>query len=145
MKSALLTDDRERTFALVFERGDEVLEGLTVFAERHGLCAAHFTGIGALSDVTLAYFDVQARAYRELPLAEQVEVLSLVGNVTDAPGGRKVHAHVVVGRADGTTRGGHLLRAEVCPTLEVFVTETDGRLMRAVDEASGLPLVELEE
>jgi predicted DNA-binding protein with PD1-like motif len=50
---------------------------------------------------------------------------------------------VVVGRADGSTRGGHILEAWVRPTLEVIVSEAPRHLRRKTDPASGLALIEL--
>jgi uncharacterized protein len=77
---------------------------------------------------------------------EQVEVLSLVGNIArDEDGEPKVHAHVVLGRSDGTTRGGHLLEGRVRPTLEVVLTETPEHLRRKTDEETGLPLISIGE
>lgn len=32
MKSQLLNDDQEKTYALIFDKGDEVMAGLTAFA-----------------------------------------------------------------------------------------------------------------
>jgi predicted DNA-binding protein with PD1-like motif len=145
MRSKQLTDGPERTFALVFDPGDEAMAELLAFARDHHLSAAHFHGIGAFSDATLAFFDLERREYDPIPVEEQVEVLALVGNVTLAPDGdRKVHAHVVVGKPDGTAHGGHLLAAHVRPTLEIFLTETAGVLRRRDDESTGLALVDLE-
>jgi predicted DNA-binding protein with PD1-like motif len=73
---------------------------------------------------------------------EQVELLSLVGNVALANGEPKIHAHVVVGRRDGTALGGHLLDARVRPTLELVLVETPATLRRVVDTATGLPLLD---
>ena len=88
--------------------------GLANFAQREKLTAAHFTAIGALQDVTLGYFDWEKKDYERIPVREQVEVLSLIGDVAmDESGKPKVHAHIVVGRSDGTTRGGHLLEGHV--------------------------------
>ena len=103
---------------------------------------ARFTAISALADVTLGYFDWDKKDYLKIPLREQVEVLSLVGDVAwDEKTGPKVHAHVVVGRSDGTTRGGHLLEAHVRPTLEVVLVESPGHLQRRHDPESGLALI----
>jgi uncharacterized protein len=55
-----------------------------------------------------------------------------------------VHAHVVVGRADGSAHGGHLFEAHVGPTLEVFVVEAPQELRREVDEDFELPLLRLD-
>ena len=113
MKSTVLEAGGARTWALIFDKGDEPVSGLTAFAKSQGLGGAHFTAIGAFSEVTLGYFDRKARDYKKIPLREQVEVLSLIGDVALDRGEPKVHAHVVVGRADGEARGGHLLDARV--------------------------------
>ena len=144
MKETLLHAQGAKTFALVFDKGDEVMEGLTGFARRHGLGASHFTAIGAFSDVILGYFDRQRRDYRRIPVAEQVEVLSLVGDVALTDGKPALHAHVVVGKADGPAHGGHLLEAHVWPTLEVILVETPRHLRRRLDAATGLALIDLD-
>lgn len=144
MKSKLLDDHDVKTFALVFDTGDEVAAGLLAFAQEHNLGAAHFTAIGAFSDVTLGYFDWNVKDYKRNPLREQVEVLSLIGDVAwDELTGPKVHAHVVVGRSDGTTRGGHLLEAHVRPTLEVILVESPAHLRKKYDPESKLALISL--
>jgi predicted DNA-binding protein with PD1-like motif len=144
MKSKLIHEQGgERTFALVFQTGDEAMAGLTAFAQEQRLTSARFTAIGAFRDVTLAYFDWQSKAYQKIPVAEQVEVLSLIGDVALSEGKPTVHAHVVVGRSDGSTRGGHLLEAHVRPTLEVILVEAPAHLKKRHDSESGLALIAL--
>jgi predicted DNA-binding protein with PD1-like motif len=141
MKAKLLRDQDEKTWALIFDPGDEFVAALTDFANQQRLDSSHFTAVGAFERATLGYFDRQQHEYKKIPINEQVEVLSLVGDIAlekDAP---KVHAHVVVGRSDGTTRGGHIMEAYVWPTLEVVLTETPKELRRQHDEASGLALI----
>ena len=145
MRSSLLLDRGERTFVVVLDKGDEVLEGLTAFASQQRLRASHLTAIGALRDVTLGYFDPATRAYREIPVTEQVEVLSLLGVLTLDGEKPKLHAHIVVGRADGSTRGGHLLGGHVWPTLEVVVEELPRHLQRRTDPETGLALIDLDQ
>lgn len=144
MKSQLLNDDQEKTYALIFEKGDEVMAGLTSFAKEAGLAGAHFTAIGAFSGATLGYFEKERHDYKKIPVHEQVEVLSLIGDVALADGEPQVHAHVVVGTSDGSTRGGHLLKATVWPTLEVVVTESPRHLRKVHDPETGLPLIQPE-
>ena len=143
MQSRLLLDRAERIFVVVFDKGEEVIEGLTAFASRERLRASQITAIGALSDVTLGYFDRESRQYQRIPLAEQVEVLSLLGVVTLDGEKPKVHSHIVVGRRDGRAHGGHLLEGHVWPTLEVMVEESPKHLQRRHDAASGLALIDL--
>ena len=141
MRTKLIHEDRERTFAVVLEKGDEVTASLTAFAKEHGLSAAEFTGLGAFSDCVLGFFDWDKKDYRKIPIREQVEVLALVGNIALKDGEPKLHPHVTVGKADGTAHGGHLLEAHVRPILEVIVTESPAHLRREPDEETGLALL----
>ena len=143
MKSRVLSGGAETTYALVFDKGDEVVSTLTGFAREHGLAASHFTAIGAFADVTLGYFERDRKDYRRIPVREQVEVLSLLGDIALDGTEPKVHAHVVVGKADGTAHGGHLLEAHVWPTLEVVLIESPTHLRRQTDHESGLALIAL--
>ena len=144
MKAKLLHEQQgEKTFVLIFDTGDEVVSGLLDFARKHHLDSSHFTAVGAFSDVVVGYFDWERKGYTRIPLPEQVEVLALVGDIALARGEPKVHAHVVVGKADGTAHGGHLLEAHVRPTLEVVLVESPQHLQRQSDPESGLALIRL--
>ncbi len=142
MRARRIAIDRERTWVLVFERGAQVMSGLSAFSKKEQLSAARIQGIGALSDVTLGYFDWETKEYARVEIAEQVEVLSLLGDVAQGEHGPEVHAHVVVGKRDGSAHGGHLLEAHVRPTLEVVVTEAPAALRKRVDPVSGLALID---
>jgi predicted DNA-binding protein with PD1-like motif len=141
MKTKVLNENPERTLAAVFDTGEEVVAGLLKIAEVQNLTAARLTGIGALNRVVLGYFDVEKRTYREIEIAEQVEVLSLIGNFALQGEQRKIHAHIVVGKADGSAHGGHLLKGWVRPTLEVLIVESPSFLAREIDQTTGLPLI----
>jgi predicted DNA-binding protein with PD1-like motif len=144
MQAKVLNSGPERTVALVFERGDEVMSVLQRFAQEHGLAASRLTGIGAFESATLGYFDRELRDYVRIPVAEQVEVLTMVGDIALDGAQPKVHAHVVLGRRDGSTLGGHLLEARVQPTLEVVVIDSPNYLQRRCDPQSGLALIRID-
>ena len=144
MRAKVLDEVGERTWALVFDVGDEVVSRLSQFASLHQLTAARFTAIGAFSEATLGYFDAKKKAYEKIPVREQVEVLSLIGDVALDGGQPKIHAHVVVGKRDGSAHGGHLLEARVRPTLEVMLVESPARLARVYDPDSGLALIAID-
>jgi predicted DNA-binding protein with PD1-like motif len=131
------------SYALIFEAGDEVMSELAAFAKDQNLEASDFTGLGAFSGAMLGFFDIDLKDYRKIPVEEQVEVLTLVGNITLEESGPKVHAHVVLGCADGMARGGHLLEARVRPTLELVLTETPVQLRRRFDPEFGLTLIQV--
>jgi hypothetical protein len=143
MKGKLISEGAQRTFAVVLDTGDETVQCLTGFAKEHRLSASQFTAIGAFRDCVLGYFDWQKKDYLRIPIDEQVEVLALLGDVALNDGGPKLHAHVVVGKADGTAHGGHLLEAHVRPTLEVIITESPTHLQRRSDPQTGLALIRL--
>ena len=115
--------------------------GITDFARENGLDAASLTAIGAFSSATLGYFDIEKKEYEEIPVGEQTEVLSLIGDVALNGEKPELHAHVVLGRRDGTATGGHLLEARVRPTLEVVLIESPGHLKKRVDKETGLALI----
>ena len=136
-------DDTPQTFIVVFATGDELAEGLLRFAKEQQLSAASFTAIGALSSVHLAWFSFESKRYEpSVTLDEQMEILSLIGDVALMDGEPVVHAHMVIGKRDGTAHGGHLLQAHVRPTCEVVLTESPARLQKVIDPGSGLALIQ---
>ena len=145
MRAKVLNDRAERTYAVIFESGDEVVSTLTRFAESENLTSSRFTAIGAFSDAVLGYFDWQKKDYERIPVSEQAEVVSLIGDVALDGERPKIHAHAVLGLRDGTTRGGHLLEAHARPTLEVILTESPNYLKREFDRESGLALIRIGE
>ena len=133
----------ERTFVLRLAEGEEVNKTILDFAADKQIGSGEITGIGALSDVVLGFFELQNRDYHRNTVNEQVEVVSLIGNLAEQNGKPKLHAHVVVARRDGTALGGHLLAGHVRPTLELIVTDSPGHLQRKTDPKTGLPLLDL--
>jgi predicted DNA-binding protein with PD1-like motif len=145
LQSRLISENPggERTFAVVFAKGDEVLSGLTEFAARENLTAGYFTAIGALQKARFGWFDRAQKAYRHIPIKEQVELISLIGNVALVNGIPQIHAHGAVGFRDGQMRGGHLLEAIAWPTLELFFTACPSTLIKEHDDETDLSLFNL--
>lgn len=143
MQTELLEEGKGRTFMLVLDEGEEFKTRLEEFARSRDLSAAHFSAIGALSGARLAFYDPETKDYDDIPVNEQVEVLNLTGNIARHEGEPLVHAHMTVGKRDGSTLGGHVHEAHVRPTLEIIITETPGELRRQMDEATQLTLLDL--
>ena len=144
MKSKLINEGSEKTFVLIFDKGDEVTTELLQFAVDGRLLASHFTAIGALSEAVLGFFDTTKKDYKKIAMREQLEVLSLDGDIVLQDGKPKIHAHIVVGKSDGTAHGGHLLQGRVFPTLELILIESPKYLQRRIDQETGLALIDLE-
>lgn len=136
-----------RTFAVALDTGDRVMESITRFAADNDLAASEFTAIGAWAWAKLAYFDPESRSYVDIPVDEQVELVSLNGRITRpecGEGDPHLHVHCVLSRADGSAIAGHLMEAEVRPTTEVFITDSPTELHRRADPDSGLPALDPE-
>jgi len=133
----------EKTYALIFAKGDEILSGLTEFAEREKLTAGSFTAIGALQSARFGWFDSAHKAYRDIPVEQQVELISLIGDVGLVNGAPQIHTHGAVGLPDGQVRGGHLLQAIVWPTVELFFTAYPTTLVKTRDDETDLFLFDL--
>jgi uncharacterized protein len=138
LRSQLLSQGSSRTYAIIFGKYDEFMAGLTEFAENNQLKASHFTAIGAFHEALFGWFDGEKKAYKKIPITQQVEVISLVGDIGLVNGKPVVHAHGVVGLEDGTTRGGHIISATVWPTLELFLTDEPRSLVKEEDPDTGL-------
>ena len=141
-----LLDEPQRVFAVILQEGDEIASSIERFARSSKVDAASFTGIGAVSAATLGFFDPEARTYRKIEVAQQAEIVSLVGDITtSAPGedaSRTVHGHMALALSNGHMRGGHLLSATARPTLELVVTELPAHLRRRHDPNTGLTLID---
>ena len=115
-----------RTFEITMRRGDEAINGLTEFAEMNHVKLAHLTGIGAFDSAVLGWSDPEKRAYKKIVINQEVEIVSLTGNITTGQDGKpSLHVHCVVGFPDGSTKAGHLLEGHVSLTLQAFVVDSD--------------------
>jgi predicted DNA-binding protein with PD1-like motif len=135
--------DGVKFYVLVLREGDEVATGLARFAHDQAITNAHFVAIGAVRAPQVAWFDVSRGEYRSIARQDQLEVLTLSGDIALGTDGQPVvHAHMVLGGRDGSAWGGHLLSATVSPTLEVYVTSFPTPLHKRLDPATKLQLID---
>lgn len=142
MKTKCLNEMPERTHAIVLDKGDEVMGQLSELVKRLAISSGKFSGLGAFESVVIGFFDRGRKDYKRIEISEQLEVLSLTGNIAMAEGEPKLHIHVVLGKSDGTAWGGHLLEAKVWPTLGVILEELPKHLRRKWDPETKLPLID---
>ena len=141
---AKLLEQNPRTYVLIFDTGDELADGLAKFAAKEKISGSSFKAVGALSAVRLGWFNWETKQYEvSVDLDEQVELLSLIGDVAEKDGKPQVHAHAVVGKRDGTAHGGHLMKATVRPTCELILTESPEHLRKQFDPEAGIALIKL--
>ena len=114
-----------RTYRVNFAKGDEILSGLTEFAEKNHIKNGHFTALGAINKGLFGWTDVESgKGQKKIELNQEAEIVSLMGSISvNAQGESNVHAHGSVALSDGSVRGGHWWEAHVSIIAEVFVTE----------------------
>src|SRR5207302_2185378 len=143
MKVQLLNPgEPTKQYAVIFYQGDEAFSGLLEFADKYHITSAHFTAIGALNRATLGWFDPQRKMYKKIPVQGQHEVIGMSGDIALYQGKPVVHAHMVVGSPDGTTRAGHILEAYVSPTLEVMLAVDPIAMHKRFDPETDLTLID---
>lgn len=118
----LSTNGETKTYVLIFSKGDEVVSGLTEFAQKYNVKSAHYTAIGDATSAKVGWYDYERKMFKVIPIREPSEVSSLNGDIALYNGKPVAHTHLNVSTSDGISRGGHLLELFVGPTLEVFVT-----------------------
>jgi predicted DNA-binding protein with PD1-like motif len=136
----IIKDNRRYIFR--FDKGEEVFVKLLEFAAQENISAASFNAIGACSEIELGYFNVNLKDYRKKPFYEELEMISLIGNLSVAEGKLVAHSHGMFGRTDFTTIGGHVFKAVVSVTCEMFLIKLDGQMNRKLDEATNLKLLD---
>jgi predicted DNA-binding protein with PD1-like motif/type 1 glutamine amidotransferase len=117
-----------RTYRISMAKGDEIMSGLTDFAEKYHIRNGHFTALGAINKGLFGWSDVErGLGQKKIELNQEAEIVSLMGSVTtDAQGRGTVHGHGTVALSDGSVKGGHWWEAHVSIIADVFVTEEEG-------------------
>jgi predicted DNA-binding protein with PD1-like motif len=143
LKIKLLSDSNNiKKYVLVFAPGDEVLSGIADFANKYDVKDAHFTAIGALKKAISGWYDASKKAYKLNHINQQVELVSLIGNISLLNGKPVVHAHFAAGLPDGKVEGGHLIEAYTFPTVELFITVEPTPIYKLLDQHTGLNLID---
>lgn len=123
------------------DRGEEIISTLAELAKREKISLATVQGIGACDQVKYSLYNVAERSYSPNELSEELELISLNGNMSMMDGEQYNHLHATFGRADGSVVGGHLNEAIISGTGEIFVHMISGEVERSKDEAeTGLNL-----
>ncbi|HTZ17329.1 MAG TPA: PPC domain-containing DNA-binding protein [Dissulfurispiraceae bacterium] len=120
-------------------KGDDLLKGLTSVLKEKNVTCGLISGIGAVTQAHIAYFNHEQKKYEELLLKEGLEILSLRGNISLKEGNIFPHVHVVLSGRDFKAIGGHLLDDTLVYAFEYEITHLEGSpFVRKLDEDTGL-------
>lgn len=132
------------TYVLRLMPGEDVYQSILDFATQQGITLGHFTGLGAVDYVKMGLFDIHTKVYNSVELREQLEITSLVGNISQMDGKTYLHTHINVGDAHMKVMGGHLNAATVSATAEIFITVVNGVVDRSFDSQIGINVLDFD-
>lgn len=129
-------------FLLVLDRGEEIIASLTEFAQQQYIRSGCFSGIGAVENTTLAYYDLDMKKYLAREFPDRMELVSLNGNFAFLNDKPFAHCHVTISGRDCVSYAGHLMKATISATGEIYITVTTNEIVRGLDEFTGLNLIQ---
>lgn len=127
-------------FVLSINNHEEIVAALAAFCKDQGILCGEVSGLGAVNTATLRFLDPATKKYVDKTFEEQMEISSLVGNISDNDGEVYLHVHVNLGRSDYSVVGGHLLCATINGACELIVSRFHCQVDRRLDEETGLNL-----
>ncbi len=123
---------------------EDIVEALTAFCKEKEIKSGTITGLGAINEATLRFFNPQTKKYVDKTFNEQMEVTNLTGNVSTMDGKTYLHLHVTLGKSDYTALAGHLLSARLNGAGEFVVEDFGEKVERTYDPAIGLNFYDFE-
>lgn len=130
------------SYVLRFDKNADVFAELLQYCKDNSISAASFSGIGAAGQVILAYYNLAEKTYEDHTIQEDMEIVSLLGNVSLLNGTPAIHAHGSFSKKDLTLIGGHVKKLIVSATCEIVLQKLNGTLRRAKDAETGLNLLQ---
>lgn len=130
---------------LVLKKGEELIASLTAFLKEKNITAGSISGLGAVENADMAYYDLPTKTYLRKVFPDVYELLSATGNAALLDGKHFPHVHVVIGDRNYGTFGGHLFSATVAATVELSIIQMPFVVERGYDEETGLKLCMIQE
>lgn len=128
------------TYVVSIDNHQEIAQALAAFCTEQDILAGEVSGLGAVKEATLRFLNPATKQYVDKIFSEQMELSSLVGNISQKEGKVYLHLHATFGRSDYTIVGGHLLSAVLNGACELVVRKFDLGLGRRFDAETGLNL-----
>ncbi|MDH6253788.1 putative DNA-binding protein with PD1-like motif [Chryseobacterium sp. H1D6B] len=134
----------DSTYIVSVKDRSSIVETLTDFVTAQNIKAGQITGIGAVSEATLRFFQPSSKQYVDKKFSEQMEISNISGNVSELEGKPLLHLHITLGRQDYTALAGHLLDAEIRGAGEFFFYPLNTAVIKTKNEEAGINFYDLE-
>jgi predicted DNA-binding protein with PD1-like motif len=130
----------KNTFLIKIEFKEKIIQSLKDFAQKNNIVSAVFYGIGALRWADIAFYDLENKRYLNKKFEENLEIISMLGNISTMNNSKVIHTHVCLGRNDYSTIAGHFNEGEAI-SCEIVMKKYKTVLEREKDEITGLNLL----
>lgn len=136
--------DIQDGYLIRLEKGEKLIEALTLVLKEKEISSAHFQAIGGVSQAEIGFYSLEKREYQFNEFQKTLEIVSLLGNVSTTNGVLKIHAHIVLADQEMNAFGGHLKEATVGGTCEIYLVRHNIAILRKLDVETGLTLWDLD-
>lgn len=123
-----------------FDRNEEILDKIKEISLKEKIHLANINALGAVSDFTIGVYNVGEKKYYSNSFNGNFEIISLMGSINTMNKEFYTHIHASFGNEKNEVFGGHLNKAIVSATCEMFIYVIDGEVDRFNDPLTGLNL-----
>ncbi|MDR6525178.1 putative DNA-binding protein with PD1-like motif [Chryseobacterium rhizosphaerae] len=134
----------DHIYIVSLKNRSNIVEALTDFIRNQNIQAGEVTGIGAVSEATLRFFNPSTKNYVDKTFKEQMEVTHISGNVAEIEEKISLHLHITLGREDYTALAGHLLEATIQGAAEFIFYPLHTRVVKVKNQEIGINLYDFE-
>lgn len=135
--------DSKTHLIIRLEKGEEVVSTIVDICKEYNVKLGVITGIGAVNYAEVGYFDVEKKKYYSNEFKGNLEILSLMGNITNKDGEVYIHPHLTFADEEGNAKGGHLNKAIISATGEIIIEKIDDYIGRVFSDEIGLNLMDI--
>jgi len=121
-----------------FSEDEDLLETITLTAEKSHITAGFFIIIGTLKKANLGFY--HQGKYKTIKIPSPLEIVSCMGNISMKENKPFVHAHISVSNEKGEVMGGHLMPGcTIAAAGELVLIEAvNTRLLRKLNKKTQL-------
>lgn len=131
-------------YLIRLDKGEHLKAAFDQFMQESGLDGAWVQAIGAVTEVTLGFYDLEAKEYHWQTFPGLREITGIQGNIAANEAGEMMfHMHGSFSDASFQVIGGHVKDLVAGGTVEIFVHRTYEPIHRVSDPDVGLQVLEV--
>lgn len=123
------------------DKDDELITCLTDHVRKNSLTGGYINAIGSAKELILSYYNLDQKSFEDHLLQENLEIVSLNGNISMLNSDHLIHLHGTLSKKDLSVIGGHIKKLIISATCEVILYPIPTKLQRVKDDNTGLNLL----